>query len=49
MSEKTISFFQHEEEMTRLERSINRIWILCIVLIAALVGSNTAWIIHFLR
>lgn len=30
----------------RFERTINRLWILCIILIIALLGTNGAWIYY---
>lgn len=34
-----IPYFVHEGEMARAERTIKRLWILCILLIVLLVGS----------
>lgn len=31
---------------TRMERTIKRLWILCIILIVLLVGSNIVWIVY---
>lgn len=39
----TISYFAHEGIMARQERTIKRLWILCIILIALLFLSNGAW------
>ena len=39
-----ISYFVHEAEMARQERTIKRLWILCIMLILLLVGTNAGWI-----
>ena len=47
MEEKRVPFVVHEATMTRMERVQRRIWIMALVLIGLLVGSNTAWIIHF--
>lgn len=41
-----IPYFCHEGEMARAERTIKRLWILCILLVVLLVGTNAAWI-HF--
>ena len=48
MEERTASipFFVHEGEMTRMERTNKRLWILLLVLIFALIGTNTGWIIY---
>ena len=40
----TIPYFLHEGDMARAERTIKRLWILCILLIVLLVGTNIAWI-----
>lgn len=44
MENKTIPFYAHESMMTRMERTIRRLWILCIVLILLLAGTNAAWL-----
>ena len=44
MENKTIPFYAHESMMTRMERTIRRLWILCIILILLLAGTNAAWI-----
>lgn len=44
MDEKMIPYFCHEGDMARAERTIKRLWILCIMLIILLVGTNIAWI-----
>lgn len=36
----------HEGDMARMERANKRLWIVIIILIVALCGSNTAWIIY---
>lgn len=41
-----ISEAQHEKEMTRMETSNKRWFILCLVLILLLVGTNAGWIIY---
>ena len=46
MDQKMIPYFCHEGDMARAERTIKRLWILCILLIVLLVGTNIAWI-HF--
>ena len=46
MEEKMIPYFSHEGDMARMERSNKRLFIVIIVLIVALVGSNAAWIIR---
>lgn len=44
MEEKMIPYFAHEGDMSRMERANKRLWIVILVLIVALVGSNGAWI-----
>ena len=39
-----VPFAVHESAMARMERTIRRLWILLIVLVALLVGSNALWI-----
>ena len=42
----SIPFFAHEGEMNRAERANKRLWIIIIILIVALVGTNAGWIIY---
>ena len=44
MEQQNIPYFVHEGTMTRMERTIKRLWVLCIVLIILLAGSNGAWL-----
>lgn len=45
MSEiKDVPYMVHEDAMIRSERHIRRLWILCILLVALLVGTNGAWL-----
>ena len=41
-----VPFFVHEGEVTRLERINKRLWIAVLVVFAAFVLSNLAWIIY---
>lgn len=41
-----VPFFVHQEVTTRMERMNKRLWILCLILILALIGSNAAWIYY---
>lgn len=41
-----VPFAVHESAMARMERTIRRLWILLIVLVVLLVGSNALWIWH---
>lgn len=44
MEQQNIPYFIHEGMMARMERTIRRLWILCIILILLLAGTNGAWI-----
>lgn len=44
--EKTIPYYIHEGEMARQERHIRRLWILCIIMFIALIGTNAGWIYY---
>ena len=39
-----VPYFMHEEIMARQERNTKRLFILCIIIFAALVGTNAGWI-----
>ena len=41
-----IPFVAHEAAMSRFERANKRLWIVIILLIILLVGSNVAWLIY---
>ena len=43
---KMIPYFAHEGMMARMERTVKRLWILCIILIVLLAGTNGAWIYY---
>lgn len=44
MDEKMIPYIAFESVTARQERTIKRLWILCLVLIVALLGTNAGWI-----
>lgn len=44
MDEKMIPYIAFESATSRQERTIKRLWILCLVLIVALLGTNAGWI-----
>lgn len=44
MENKTIPYYAHESEVARQERHIRRLWILCIIIFVALIGTNAGWI-----
>ena len=41
-----VSYLVHESIMVRQERTIRRLWFLCLVLIICLVGTNLAWTMY---
>lgn len=41
---KMIPYIAFESATSRQERTIRRLWILCLVLIIALLGTNAGWI-----
>lgn len=38
--------FEHEIGMAMAERTTARLWILCVILIVCLIGTNIAWICY---
>ncbi len=44
MEQQNIPYFAHEGILARMERTIKRLWVLCIILIALLAITNGAWI-----
>lgn len=44
--ERVVTFYEHEENMVRMERSNRRLWILCVILIVALLGTNAGWLYY---
>ena len=46
LDDKYISLYTHEAETARLERIIKRLWILAIIIFAALIVTNGAWIYY---
>lgn len=43
---ETVDYIVHEGTVARFERIIKRLWILVLVLVLLLVGTNIAWIIY---
>lgn len=41
-----VPYIAHESAQARQERTIKRLWILCIIMFVALVVSNTAWVYY---
>lgn len=46
MDNKDVPYIVHEGDMARMERSNRRLWIIALVLIVLLVGSNIAWLCY---
>ena len=46
MEEKKLSYLEFESSMARMERLNTKVFILCIILTIALIGSNMAWLIY---
>lgn len=46
MDNKDVPYIVHEGDMARMERSNRRLWIIVLVLIVLLVGSNIAWLCY---
>ena len=42
----TVPYVVHESAMARCERHNKRLWIVILVLIGALIGTNIAWIVY---
>lgn len=42
----TVPYVVHESAMARSERHSKRLWVVILVLIGALIGTNLAWIIY---
>lgn len=45
-NQATKTHFGYEAAVALAERTIKRLWIMCILLLAALIISNVAWIIY---
>lgn len=45
-NEQTVTYLVYEGTMARFERIIKKLWIVVILLIVLLVGSNIAWILY---
>ena len=44
--DNTVSYLIYESALARAERTIKRLWITCMVLIALIVVTNVMWIWH---
>ena len=43
---RVVDYVVYEGTMSRMERTIRRLWILALVLIVLFVGSNALWLYH---
>lgn len=43
---RQVSYLEFESSQARMERVNRRMWILCLVLIVSLLGTNGAWIYY---
>lgn len=41
-----VPYMVHESAMARMERTVRRLWILLIITVVFLVGSNALWIVY---
>lgn len=41
-----VPLYVHEGVVARQERTIRRLWILCIIIFAALIGTNAGWMYY---
>lgn len=46
MEDRQVPYYVYEGEQARAERHIKRLWILCIIIFLALIGTNAGWIIY---
>lgn len=46
MDNKDVPYIVHEGDMSRMERTNKRLWIIVIMLILLLIASNTAWLMY---
>lgn len=46
MDENNVSYIAYESTMSRLERTNRRFFIIIVILIVALIGTNSAWIYY---
>ena len=44
--EKSVSYLAYESAVSMMERTIRRLWVMCILLVILLVGTNVAWLIY---
>lgn len=42
--DRVVTYYEHEEQMARMERTNRRSWFLCIILIISLIATNAGWL-----
>ena len=43
---RDVPYIVYESDLSRQERHIKRLWILCIIIFIALIGTNAGWIVY---
>lgn len=46
MDKKPVPYIVYETELARMERQIKRMFVLCLIIFLALVGTNVGWIAY---
>ena len=46
ITNESVPYVVYEDSMARMERTIEKLWILCITLLVLFIGSNLAWIYY---
>ena len=46
MDDRNVPYIVHESMMARMERTIKRLWILAIILLVLLFGTNIGWLYY---
>ena len=46
---KSIPYFAHEGMMARMERTVKRLWVVLIIVIALMFASNAAWLYAWMQ
>lgn len=46
MEDRQVPYYVYEGEQARAERHIKRLWILCIIIFLALIGTNAGWLVY---
>lgn len=46
MDKKPVPYIVYETELARMERQIKRMFVLCLIIFLALIGTNAGWIAY---